>query len=619
MRRLACFLICCAALSAVAIYIVHAARDPVTADKIQEIWALKYVESGDELFRAGRTEEAKASYAAALALNASETGRIRRYKLSAKLRVLIIDDALDAAERLSMDAIAGDSDLLSTAIDVISSSLRAIQGISTAEDEKIRERVVKEDRMLHWAVALALAHDTARPLFRDSLDIALSRRAGVDKVLQPDPTDAAGYVIRGYVHVTKSEYDLAIADYDRAIDLRPASAMIYELRGDAYHRLPSDAYQGKNPLDLAIADYTQAITYQQNDAVLWRDRGSAHYIKRENELAIRDYDKAIELDPMDFLAYVFRGETHYASEEYDLAIGDYSKAIELDTGNALTFSTFAERGKAHHAKKEYELAIRDYSKAIELHPNSYDYLSRGDVYAAQEKYDLAFRDYNKAIELDPKYKYAYHRRIDAYFVKEQYELAVRDYSKLIELDPKDADSYLKRGVAHLAMGENGLAIEDATSAFELVREGGGAAVALYTRAEIRFAIGDFVGAAADLAKTIELEDEADVYDIVMLYLAHSRAGDTAAEAEFKTNAAHLTARDWPYPVVELYLGTRMPDAALEAATQPSERCEAQFYIGEWHLLKGQKTDAEAAFKVAMEQCPKNLYTRIYARAELKRL
>jgi hypothetical protein len=37
--------------------------------------------------------------------------------------------------------------------------------------------------------------------------------------------------------------------------------------------------------------------------------------------------------------------------------------------------------------------------------------------------------------------------------------------------------------------------------------------------------------------------------------------------------------------MELYLGARTPVATLEAATEPTKRCEAQFFIGEWHILK----------------------------------
>jgi hypothetical protein len=52
--------------------------------------------------------------------------------------------------------------------------------------------------------------------------------------------------------------------------------------------------------------------------------------------------------------------------------------------------------------------------------------------------------------------------------------------------------------------------------------------------------------------------------------------------------------DWPYPVVELFLGHLTLDATLAAATKPDQRCEGQFYVGEWHLSRGDLQAAKLA-------------------------
>ena len=49
-------------------------------------------------------------------------------------------------------------------------------------------------------------------------------------------------------------------------------------------------------------------------------------------------------------------------------------------------------------------------------------------------------------------------------------------------------------------------------------------------------------------------------------------------------------------------------ATLDALAEPSERCEAHFYVGEWHLLRGKRPKAVAA-----------LMEFGFARAELQRL
>ncbi len=102
------------------------------------------------------------------------------------------------------------------------------------------------------------------------------------------------------------------------------------------------------------------------------------------------------------------------------------------------------------------------------------------------------------------------------------------------------------------------------------------------------------------------------------YLARRRVGE-AGEAELEANAGRLETKEWPYAAVELYLGKRSPAATLDAAIEPHDHCQAQFHIGEWHLLKGNKPDAESALTSAIKSCPKTCEEYIAAVAEYKRL
>jgi lipoprotein NlpI len=106
--------------------------------------------------------------------------------------------------------------------------------------------------------------------------------------------------------------------------------------------------------------------------------------------------------------------------------------------------------------------------------------------------------------------------------------------------------------------------------------------------------------------------------MIWRYLARERAGENARE-ELEANASRLKSADWPYPVVELYLGRRSPADLLSAVSGPDERCEAQFYIGEWDLLGGNNTAAAAALQIAADTCSKDFDEYTGALAELKRL
>ena len=76
------------------------------------------------------------------------------------------------------------------------------------------------------------------------------------------------YVNLGLAHYDKGEYDLAIAEYTKAIELDPENAVAYNGRGDVYY--------DKGELALAIADYTQAIKLDPQYAVAYYNRGNAY-------------------------------------------------------------------------------------------------------------------------------------------------------------------------------------------------------------------------------------------------------------------------------------------------------------------------------------------------------
>jgi lipoprotein NlpI len=86
--------------------------------------------------------------------------------------------------------------------------------------------------------------------------------------------------------------------------------------------------------------------------------------------------------------------------------------------------------------------------------------------------------------------------------------------------------------------------------------------------------GNFKAAAEALLRANELED--DAYSMIWHYLARERAGENGA-VELAANAARLKSKNWPYPVIELYLGRRSLTEVLSAASKPEEVCEAQFF------------------------------------------
>ena len=186
-------------------------------------------------------------------------------------------------------------------------------------------------------------------------------------------------------------------------------------------------------------------------------------------------------------------------------------------------------------------------------------------------------------------------------------------SEVIRNEPNAAWAYLNRGIAHGAGGDTTRELADYNKAIELDPK---LANAYQNRGLIAFNNGEFATAAADFAKTVDLNG--DAYAILFLHLAKARGGETAA-AELEANAAKLKAGNWPYPVAELLLGKKLPTAVLTAATTREQKCEAQFYIGEFHAIANDKAAAEKPLRLAAGLCAKDAVEFTAAIAELKRL
>jgi tetratricopeptide (TPR) repeat protein len=259
--------------------------------------------------------------------------------------------------------------------------------------------------------------------------------------------------------VKKAAGDLegAIADYDRAIQLDPKDAAIYNNRGLAK--------QAKGNLDAAIVDFNRAIQLNPKDAVACSNRGNAKRDKGDLDGAIADYNRAIRFDPKYAYAYYDRGLAKKQKSDLDGAIADYNRVIELDPRFA---KAYCDRGVAKRRKGDLDGAISDYNRTIELDPKyAIAYYNRGNAEYEKGDLDGAIADYNRGIELNPKDSKAYSYRADVYSNKKQYDAAIKDMEKAIELDPKKGDYYLSLGWYQLFNRKPREAIAASLKALEL--------------------------------------------------------------------------------------------------------------------------------------------------------
>jgi len=112
--------------------------------------------------------------------------------------------------------------------------------------------------------------------------------------IRQDPTNPVVYFYRGRVHDRKShyykthlesgyspqdEYEMAVADFTKAIELDPDFAKAHEYRGYAHYGtyvMRGFAYAFQREFDKAIADYNAAIRLNPASGVAYYNRALAY-------------------------------------------------------------------------------------------------------------------------------------------------------------------------------------------------------------------------------------------------------------------------------------------------------------------------------------------------------
>jgi tetratricopeptide (TPR) repeat protein len=406
-----------------------------------------------------------------------------------------------------------------------------------------------------------------------------------------------------------------VAQTDPQAALKLVESIIAELPAGA-NAAPLHALKGalnrKYPR-IALANYDKAIDLDPNEAAVLVDRGLAYIEDKQYDNAIADLKKASELDANNAKTHYNLGAAFLYNSQIDEAAQAFSEAIALDPESAVFHSG---RGTAYLQATDYDLAIADFTKAVQIDPDlAAGYNNRGIAYARKGEFDLAIEDYTGAIRLDPQYVHAFANRADAYLKTDRVQGAIRDLTAAISVDPKYAEAYGKRGQAYLGLGDLQRSASDLKKAIALNANDTQSYDAL---AMAQVLAGDNNSAIANLERVIAAYPD-NPYAPLWLYLARAREGDADASALLRRQRETLQGEGWPRALYDFFLGRKSPEQVLAVANDRSQQCEAQFYIGQGHLLRGERADAAQSFEAATADCPPHLLETIGAKVELERL
>lgn len=142
------------------------------------------------------------------------------------------------------------------------------------------------------------------------------------------------------------------------LDGRPElQSSIYQARASAFSQ-----YQ---QFDLALADFDRAVALSPADANARYNRAIAFERKGDFDSAITDLNESLRLQPSHPFVHYERGFVRLKQKDYDRAIEDFNEAIRLKSDNA---KAWRDRAQAYRAKGELAKADADQQQAILLDP-----------------------------------------------------------------------------------------------------------------------------------------------------------------------------------------------------------------------------------------------------------
>jgi lipoprotein NlpI len=211
---------------------------------------------------------------------------------------------------------------------------------------------------------------------------------------------------------------------------------------------------------------------------------------------------------------------------------------------------------------------------------------------------------------------AYLDRGRVYLRKKECDLALADFSAALKLKPDSGDALEGRAKAHVCLGNLRAAADDIGAGIKITPT----ASAYSARARVRYLLRDFAGATNDLEEALKLEPEFP-YHAIWLGLAQLRAA-TFDAGHFSHVISDMDDRDWPYPILSLLKGDRTPESVMRDATREDDKgrkCEADFYLAEWHLISQSQEAARPLLQEASTICPRDYVELEAARVELGQL
>ena len=261
---------------------------------------------------------------------------------------------------------------------------------------------------------------------------------------------AAVAYFKGSVHALNGQFESAISEYKKTVELDHDHTLAYMDLGDIYVKID----QHKK----ALSEYQKVKELEPGNIKAYLNRARIFLKQRLENLAEDEYNELVKNNPQTAEAYIQRGGFWGLRRKFDKAISDHNRAIELEPENVRCYESI---GQIYIMAEQLDAAMSAFNKVIDLYPErASGHILKGLLYA-RNKNDCqsAIPELSKAIELYPagadtyEFAEAFNFRGICYSKSGMYDKALSDATKKIELSPEDPGGYYNRGIHYHLNGQ----------------------------------------------------------------------------------------------------------------------------------------------------------------------
>ena len=194
------------------------------------------------------------------------------------------------------------------------------------------------------------------------------------------PNNNYAHYRKGFAHFSLKESDQAVNEFTLALNQGFKPLDIYRIRYYIYFE--------KGDYDSALSDIQKGLQIVPADVNFLTAVGEIYYAKKSFPLALEAFEKVAKVTPTN-------GDVFYNIARVNLGMGDpkaqaASAATALEKGTRFPGETFFLLGDANQKLKNSAPAIDAYKRALGVKPEMYQiYLNLSDLYKAESKFNEA--------------------------------------------------------------------------------------------------------------------------------------------------------------------------------------------------------------------------------------